>query len=84
MALVAAIMFAGACATQFYFAPRMKYLRENSTWTNGELADAGERAEFRASHGWSMGVSGVATLLAAGLIVSRRVFAGGKARQISA
>lgn len=80
MAYAAALMFAGACVTQFHFVPRMADLRQNSTWVNGELADPAERAEFQRSHGLSMGVSLVATVLAGGLIVSRRVFTGGDPR----
>jgi hypothetical protein len=78
MAVAAALMLAGACLTQFYFAPRMADLRENSTWVKGELTDPAERAEFGRSHGMSMGVSLIATILAGGLIISRRVFAVGE------
>lgn len=73
MALAAALMFAGAVLTQFHFAPTMKHLRETSTWTNGELADPTEKAAFARAHGWSMAVSGLSAILAAGLIVSRRM-----------
>jgi ABC-type Fe3+ transport system permease subunit len=73
MAGAAVIMLALACLTQFVFAPRMADLRANSTWVNGELADEAERTEFRRSHGYSMAVSGLATLIAAGLIVGRRM-----------
>lgn len=73
---VSVLIFAGALATQFYFAPLMADLRANSTWVDGELADAAERAAFASAHGWSMAVSGVATLLAAGLVVARRLFTG--------
>ena len=75
MAVASLLMLAGACATQFYFAPLMADLRANSTWVNGELADPGEKAAFGRAHGWSMGVSGLATLIAGGLIIGRRVFA---------
>ncbi|MCA8911874.1 MAG: DUF4149 domain-containing protein [Planctomycetes bacterium] len=76
MGAAAVLMLAGACLTQFYFAPRMKYLREHSHWVNGELADPAEKAEFGRSHGLSMGISGLATLIAAGLIVGRRLSGG--------
>ncbi|MCB9892833.1 MAG: DUF4149 domain-containing protein [Planctomycetes bacterium] len=82
MAVAAGLMLCGACLTQFYFAPRMADLRENSTWVNGELADPAEKAEFGRSHGLSMGVSGLATLIAAGLIVSRRLFTGAPGDQM--
>lgn len=70
------VMLLCGALTQFYFAPRMADLRANSTWVNGELADPAEKAEFGRSHGFSMGVSGLAALIAAGLIVGRRVFTG--------
>lgn len=73
MVLAAALMFTGAVLTQFHFAPKMKHLRETSTWVNGELADPAEKAAFGRAHGWSMGVSGLSALLAAGLIVTRRM-----------
>jgi ABC-type Fe3+ transport system permease subunit len=73
LAGAAVAMFALACLTQFVFAPRMADLRANSTWVNGELANEAERTEFRRSHGLSMAVSGVATLIAAGLILGRRL-----------
>lgn len=73
MAAAALLMLTLACLTQFVFAPRMADLRANSTWVNGELVDEDERAEFRRSHGYSMGVSGLATLIAAGLIAGRRL-----------
>lgn len=76
MAGAALLMLAGACATQFYFAPLMADLRANSNWVNGELADSAEKAAFGAAHGWSMGVSGLATLIAVGLTVGRRLFVG--------
>ena len=41
------IVVAGACLTQFYFAPRMADLRENSHWVNGELTDPAERMTSR-------------------------------------
>jgi hypothetical protein len=72
MALLAALMFAGAVLTQFHYAPTMKQLRETSLWVDGELADPAEKAAFSRAHGWSMGVSGLATLLAAGLVIGRR------------
>lgn len=70
------LIFAAALATQFYFAPQMADLRANSTWVDGELKDAGEKAAFAAAHGWSVAVSGLGTLLAAGLVVARRVCTG--------
>ena len=73
MAGAAVLMFALACLTQFVFAPRMADLRANSTWVDGELVDETERTEFRRSHGFSMAVSGLATLIAAGLIIGQRV-----------
>lgn len=73
MAVAAVLMFAGALLTQFHFAPTMKHLRENSTWVDGELADPAEKATFGRTHGLSMGVSLVATALAAGLVIGRRL-----------
>jgi hypothetical protein len=73
MAAAAVLMLAGALATQFYFAPTMKHLRENSTWVDGELVDPAEKATFGRTHGLSMAVSLAATVLAAGLVVGRRV-----------
>jgi hypothetical protein len=73
MAGAAVLMLALACLTQFVFAPRMAELRNNSTWVNGELVDEAERAEFRRRHGYSMAVSGLATVIAGGLIVGRRL-----------
>lgn len=67
-----------ALATQLYFAPRMKDLRQNSTWVNGELTDPAEKAAFGRAHGWSFGIAGLATVLAAGVLFSRRL-CGGKA-----
>lgn len=77
MAGAAILMLAGACATQFYFAPLLADLRAGSSWVNGELADPAEKAAFGAAHGWSMGISGLAALIAGGLVVSRRLFSGG-------
>lgn len=74
MAVAAGLMLACACLTQFYFAPRMGELRETSRWVNGKLVDPAERAEFSRSHGFSMGVSLIATVLATGLVISRRLY----------
>lgn len=81
MAAASLLMLACAGLTQFWFAPRMAELRETSTWVNGELADEAERTEFRRSHGYSMAVSGLATLIATGLIVGRRLAGDGDARK---
>jgi len=76
MAGASVLVVVCALATQTYFAPRMKDLRENSTWVNGELTDPAQKAEFGRMHGYSFGVAGLATLLCAGLLVSRRLFVG--------
>ncbi|MBZ0134787.1 MAG: hypothetical protein K8I27_00270 [Planctomycetes bacterium] len=76
MAGACVLMLAGACATQFYLAPKMADLRANSTWVNGELADPAEKAAFGAAHGQSMSVGALVTLIAGGLVVSRRLFTG--------
>lgn len=73
MGAAAVLVLLCASLTQLYFAPRMADLRENSTWVNGELANPDEKAAFRRGHGFSMAVSGLATLIAAGLILGRRV-----------
>lgn len=73
MAGAAVLIVACALATQLFFAPRMKELRENSTWVNGELADPDQRKVFGRAHGMSMAVAALATLLAAGVLVSRRL-----------
>ncbi|MBX3475147.1 MAG: DUF4149 domain-containing protein [Planctomycetes bacterium] len=76
MAGLSVVVVVCALATQVYFAPAMKDLRQNSTWVNGELADPAEKAEFARMHGWSFGVAGLATLLCAGLLVGRRLVVG--------
>jgi hypothetical protein len=76
MAGASVLVVVCALATQVYFAPRMKDLRQNSTWVNGELVDPAEKAEFGRMHGWSFGVAGLATLLCAGLLVGRRLVVG--------
>lgn len=73
MAAASVLIVACAAATQLHFAPRMKELRQNATWVNGELADPAQKAEFGRTHGLSFAVAGAATLLAAGLVVGRRL-----------
>ncbi|MEE9312139.1 MAG: DUF4149 domain-containing protein [Planctomycetota bacterium] len=68
------LIFVAGLATQLYFAPLMHDLRENSTWVNGELKDPAEKKAFGQAHGMSMTVSLIGTLLAAGVLVGRRVF----------
>lgn len=74
MAGLSVLIFVAGLATQLYFAPLMKNLRENSTWVNGELRDPTEKKAFGQAHGMSMTVSLIGTLLAAGVLVGRRVF----------
>lgn len=73
MASISLLIVVCAFATQVYFAPRMQELRANSTWVNGELADPAEKAAFGRMHGYSSGVAGLATVLAAGLLLWRRL-----------